>query len=93
MIKATILICDIVVIVTPRDRSDLELDFLIKDIAKNGLQLPIVVCPLENQTNKYSLRGGFRRLMACMVLGHTKISALIMEPKDHLFGHYFYNQL
>lgn len=61
------------------DRKDLKVDLSIvmlsKSIKTNGLIHPIVVRQLENNT--YRIVCGQRRLLACKLLGYSKISAIV----------------
>lgn len=58
------------------DKKDGELLMSILDI---GLIMPIIVRPIDNNGEKYSLVSGYRRLIAIKKIGYKQISCIIIN--------------
>jgi len=57
-------------------RDDAEMDALVESVRENGVLTPLIVRPIEN-TDKYEVISGHRRLHAAQKAGITEIPALI----------------
>ena len=57
-------------------KDDAEMNTLIESIQTQGILSPLIVCPIEN-TDKYEVISGHRRLHAAQKAGITEVPALI----------------
>jgi ParB/RepB/Spo0J family partition protein len=60
-----------------RVQSPQELRRLLVSLLGSGQQTPIVVVPLENQTNRYLVIDGYKRIVALQQLGRDTVEAVI----------------